>query len=149
MSYFAIVTPSEFRGAKAKEDVNGKMPVILNPVFGLMPYNRIINGSIAENLGLEFGNSYLVSAVFTDNINSATGEVRQQIQVTNLGIISTTDLALSRKKFLDQMGAGKVEGAVDASTTKPTVKEEEDEPVTADMNADMNADGDPLATGKK
>lgn len=149
MSYFAIVTPSEFRGAKAKEDVNGKMPVILNPIFGVMPYNRIINGSIAENLGLEFGNSYLVSAVFTDNVNPATGEVRQQIQVTNLGIISTTDLALSRKKFLDQMGAGKVEGAVEAST-KPPVTEHEDEDETADMTADMTADGDPLAApGKK
>lgn len=133
MSYFAIVTPSEFRGAKAKEDVNGKMPVILNPVFGTMPFNRIINGSIAENLGLEFGNSYLISAVFADNVNPATGEVRQQIQVTNLGVISTTDLALSRKKFLDQMGAGKVEAA--AEVTKPTVVEEEE---TADV------DGDPL-----
>lgn len=133
MSYFAIVTPSEFRGAKAKEDVNGKMPVILNPVFGTMPFNRIINGSIAENLGLEFGNSYLITAVFADNVNPATGEVRQQIQVTNLGIISTTDLALSRKKFLDQMGAGKVEAAAEA--TKPSVVEEED---TADV------DGDPL-----
>lgn len=133
MSYFAIVTPSEFRGAKAKEDVNGKMPVILNPVFGTMPFNRIINGSIAENLGLEFGNSYLISAVFADNVNPATGETRQQIQVTNLGVISTTDLALSRKKFLDQMGAGKVEAA--AEVTKPTVVEEEE---TADV------DGDPL-----
>jgi len=133
MSYFAIVTPSEFRGAKAKEDVNGKMPVILNPVFGTMPFNRIINGSIAENLGLEFGNSYLITAVFADNVNPATGEVRQQIQVTNLGVISTTDLALSRKKFLDQMGAGKVEAAVEV--TKPAVVEEEE---TADV------DGDPL-----
>ncbi len=142
MSYFAIVTPSEFRGAKAKEDVNGKMPVILNPIFGLMPYNRIINGSIAENLGLEFGNSYLVSAVFTDNVNPATGEVRQQIQVTNLGIIPTTDLALSRKKFLDQMGAGKVEGAVDVSATKPTIKEEEEgEPIDAVV---PDSDADPL-----
>lgn len=134
MSYFAIVTPSEFRGAKAKEDVNGKMPVILNPVFGTMPFNRIINGSIAENLGLEFGNSYLITAVFADNVNPATGEVRQQIQVTNLGIISTTDLALSRKKFLDQMGAGKVEAAAEA--TKPSVVEEEE---TAVMDQ-----GDPL-----
>lgn len=145
MSYFAIVTPSEFRGQKAKEDVNGKMPVILNPVFGTMPFNRIINGSIAENLGLEFGNSYLVSAVFTDNVNPATGEVRQQIQVTNLGIISTTDLALSRKKFLDQMGAGKVEAAAEVTNdSKPQVAETEEEPVDADGNPVPKDDSEPF-----
>lgn len=145
MSYFAIVTPSEFRGQKAKEDVNGKMPVILNPVFGTMPFNRIINGSIAENLGFEFGNSYLVSAVFTDNVNPATGEVRQQIQVTNLGIISTTDLALSRKKFLDQMGAGKVEAAADATNdAKPQVAETEEELVDDDGNPVPKDDSKPF-----
>ena len=126
--YFSIVTPSVFNGKNAKEDNQGKMPVILTPIFGTMPYNRIINGTIAENLGLEFGNAYLIQAVFTDNVNPATGLVRQQIQVTNLGLVSTTELALNRKKFLDQMGAGKVEAATEVTNdAKPEVTETEEE----------------------
>lgn len=131
MSYFSIVTPSIFNGKNAKADNNERMPVILSPVFGTMPRERIINGTIAYNLGLEFGKSYLISATFVDNVNPATGDVRQQLQVTNLGEITAKELALDRKSFLDQMGAGKVEAATEV--TKPAVVEE-----TADV------DGDPL-----
>ncbi len=141
MSYFSIVTPSIFNGKNAKADNNEKMPVILSPVFGTMPRERIINGTIAENLGLEVGNTYLIQAVFVDNVNPATGLVRQQIQVTNLGLVSTTELALNRKKFIDQMGVGKVEGAINASATAPKVTEEEGEPVGAGV---PDSDADPL-----
>jgi hypothetical protein len=110
MSYFAVVTVATFNGGT--EDINGYMPVILNPIFGNMPYNRILNGSIAQNVELETGKTYLVSVEMADSTNPKTGKVTSQPNVTNLGQISAMDLALSRKKFLDQMGAGKVESKV-------------------------------------
>jgi hypothetical protein len=129
--YFAIVNPATFNG---KEDVNGRMPVMLNPVFGLVPYRRIINGTIAHNSGLEVGKTYLVQIEMVDNTNPATGLITKQPQVTRLGdgAITALELATNRTKFLNEMGAGKVE-AVTAETNeaKPEVVAET-EAVTAD-----------------
>lgn len=131
--YFAIVNPAIFNGNKAKEDTNGRMPVILNPVYGKMPFNRIINGSIADNLGLTPGKNYLIQGVFIGDTNPATGEVRQQLQVTNLGEVSAVDMILNKTKFLNEMGTGKVEGKEESSSkTAPRVEAEAEVPETAD-----------------
>lgn len=130
--YFAIVNPATFNG---KEDVNGRMPVMLNPVFGTVPYRRIINGTIAHNSGLEVGKTYLVQIEMVDNTNPATGLVTKQPQVTRLGdgAITALELATNRTKFLNEMGAGKVEAAADEAKPEPVTEEEE-----------VPADGDPL-----
>lgn len=130
--YFAIVNPATFNG---KEDVNGRMPVMLNPVFGTVPYRRIINGTIAHNSGLEVGKTYLVQIEMVDNTNPATGLVTKQPQVTRLGdgAITALELATNRTKFLNEMGAGKVEAAANTTNeAKPVVTEEEVEVSTDD-----------------
>lgn len=126
--YFAIVNPATFNG---KEDVNGRMPVMLNPVFGTVPYRRIINGTIAHNSGLEVGKTYLVQIEMVDNTNPTTGLVTKQPQVTRLGdgAITALELATNRTKFLNEMGVGKVEAAAETET-KPQVTEEEVEVAT-------------------
>ena len=59
-----IANVSKFIGSKerpAEEDKNGKMPVILNLIAGKCPDKRVLSGTIAENLGLETGNTYGMS----------------------------------------------------------------------------------------
>lgn len=134
--YFAIVTPAIFNGGK--EDTNGNQPVILSPIFGTMPYTRIINGTISKNLGFEMGKTYLINCELVDNTNPNTGEVNVQPRVTNLGEISAKELALSRRDFIDQMGLGKVEPKAEVSNGYPEPeKETANEVVPA-------GDGDPL-----
>lgn len=40
-------------------DKNGKAPVILNVVAGKCPNRHVISGTVAENMGIEVGNTYL------------------------------------------------------------------------------------------
>lgn len=131
--YFAIVNPSTFQSGN--EDTNGRKPVILDPIFGTVPFRRIINGTIAERAGLEVGKTYMVKIVMVDNVNPANGVITKQPQVTRLGdgAISAIELALNGKAFQNAYGNGKVEAAAEA--TKPSVVEEDE---TA------NVDEDPL-----
>jgi len=46
---------------KGALDKNGKQPVILNVVAGSCPNRNVISGTVAENLGIEVGKSYLFS----------------------------------------------------------------------------------------
>lgn len=124
--YFAIVNPSTFQSGN--EDTNGRKPVILDPIFGTVPFRRIINGTIAERAGLEVGKTYMVKIVMVDNVNPSTGVITQQPQVTRLGdgAISAIELALNGKAFQNAYGNGKVEAAADPSNDAPKAKEEEE-----------------------
>ena len=141
--YTAIVKPSVFNGAKAKEDANGYMPIMLSPQFGTLPYEHIINGTIAKNLGLTTDACYLITATLEDRVNPADGLIRKQLQVTNLGVITAIDMAKSRRDFIDSMGLGKVEPKADVTNDAPKVKEEE-EPVDNQGNGVPDKDTDPL-----
>lgn len=46
---------------QGKADKNGKAPVILNVVAGNFPNRNVISGTVAENIGLEKGKTYLLS----------------------------------------------------------------------------------------
>lgn len=147
--YTAIVKPSIFNGKAAKEDTNGYMPVLLAPQFGTLPYEHIINGTIAKNLGLTTDACYLITATLEDRVNPADGLVRKQLQVTNLGVISAIDMAKSRRDFIDSMGLGKVEPKAEAGTdSNPKNKEEELILGSTGMDTDGNGvpdkDTDPL-----
>lgn len=140
--YFAIVNPSIFQ--TGTEDSKGRKPVILDPIFGTVPFRRIINGTIAENAGLEIGKTYMVKIVMVENVNPKTGLISMQPQVTRLGdgAISAIELALNGKAFQNAYGNGKVEAATDANTdSNPKNKEEELE--------DELVDGDPLGDPAK
>jgi hypothetical protein len=135
--YTAIVKPSTYNGKGAKEDANGYMPILLAPQFGTLPYEHIINGTIAKNLGLTTDACYLISATLEDRVNPADGLIRKQLQVTNLGVISAIELAKGRRDFIDAMGLGKVEPKAEVSNgyPKPEVAETE-------VEEEVPADGD-------
>lgn len=46
---------------KGTVDKNGKQPVILNVVAGKCPNRNVLSGTVAENIGLEIGKTYLLS----------------------------------------------------------------------------------------
>jgi len=125
-TYFAIVNPSVF--VSGDEDTNGNKPLILDPIFGIVPFRRIVNGTIAQRAGFEVGKTYMVKIVMVDNVNPKTGRVSLQPQVTRLGdgAISAIELAINGKAFQNAYGNGKVEAADDTNDNKqPEHKEEE------------------------
>ena len=46
---------------KGENDKNGKAPVILNVIGGTCPNRNVLSGTVAENIGLEVGKTYLLS----------------------------------------------------------------------------------------
>ena len=55
----AIVAVSKFQGENSGADVNGLMPVYLNPICGNTPDRNVLSGTVARNSGFEEGKSYL------------------------------------------------------------------------------------------
>ena len=55
----AIVAVSSFQGENSGADVNGLMPVYLNPICGIIPERNVLSGTVARNSGFEEGKSYL------------------------------------------------------------------------------------------
>lgn len=47
-------------------DKNGLEPVIITPIFGKCPNKNVLSGTIAKNLGIEAGKTYLFSVRETD-----------------------------------------------------------------------------------
>jgi len=83
-----IVRVGAFTGT-GKTDKNGKSPVYLTYISGdALPENaRVQSGTIAENSGLEIGNSYMV------NVNPAEAyEGKAQFNVTVVAPVSGADL---------------------------------------------------------
>lgn len=122
-TYIAICNAAIF--GSGKEDINGFMPVILNPVFGTVPNRRTISGTIAQSLGIDSGNTYLLQ--FTE---VEANEYGVQFRVTKLGDVSAMDIAIKRKELLQNMGAAKVED-VNAPVEAPKAVEAE-EPTEAE-----------------
>ena len=48
-----------FTGEKASPNKNGDKPLILIPIAGKYPNKRVIDGTVAINMGITEGNSYL------------------------------------------------------------------------------------------
>ncbi len=54
-----VVAITNFNGTSTS-DKNGKYPVMLNCIAGTMPNRNVLSGTVAENLGIEVGKSYLM-----------------------------------------------------------------------------------------
>lgn len=52
-------TVSMFNSNKAVEDKNGLMPMIIEPIAGSCPHKRVLAGTVAQNMNLEDGATYL------------------------------------------------------------------------------------------
>ena len=63
MFNLAVVTVSTFNGNGGRLDKNSKPSVILSPIYGVVPNRQVISGTVAEQSGLEAGNTYLVKIV--------------------------------------------------------------------------------------
>ena len=68
--FVATTTTKRFvkGGAPAMPDKNGKMPVQLTVLAGTAPArSTVVSGTIAENINLEVGNTYVVQATFNES----------------------------------------------------------------------------------
>ena len=57
-----LATVCKFTGNKenpAMPDINGLMPIILEPLAGACPNKRVIAGTVARNMGIEENQVYL------------------------------------------------------------------------------------------
>lgn len=54
-----IGTVNMFNSNNSEADKNGLMPMIIEPICGPCPNQRVLAGTIAKNLGLIEGNTYM------------------------------------------------------------------------------------------
>lgn len=100
----AIVSISAFTGENATRDKNGKMPVVLTPLCGVIPSKRILSGTIAENMGLIPGKPVMVS--FSEGEEDAT--YGRQFTWASAGVVTPMEI-LQAKQLL---GEGRVESVL-------------------------------------
>ena len=56
----SLIIASVNQYTQGVSDKNGKNPVILNVVSGTFPNRNVLSGTVAENLGIEIGHTYLM-----------------------------------------------------------------------------------------
>lgn len=54
-----LATVSNYNSNSASADKNGLMPMLLDVVAGVCPKKRVLAGTVASNMGLEEGTTYL------------------------------------------------------------------------------------------
>lgn len=101
---------------KGNADVNGLMPVILVPVAGQLPNRNVLSGTVAANMGIEPGKTYL----FQVREGEADPEYGRRFVFTKLQEMSALEILDASAK----LGLGKIFSV--------------DEPETAE-GADANA----------
>lgn len=62
-----VLTPKA--GEQIKADKNGLQSIILTAIAGQIPSNRTISGTIADNLGIQDGGTYLVDFAEQPSVN--------------------------------------------------------------------------------
>lgn len=58
--FSSIILASVNNFTQGTDDKNGKAPVILNVVAGKCPNRNVISGTVAENIGIAVGKTYLL-----------------------------------------------------------------------------------------
>ncbi len=105
---------------KGNADVNGLMPVILIPVAGKMPNRNVLSGTIASNMGIEVGKTYLFQVRETE----PDPEFGRRFVFTKLHEMSAMDIVETTAK----LGQGVIfsidepETANEAETVKAQAK---------------------------
>lgn len=105
-------TVSQFNNGKA--DKNGLMPVILIPVAGRIPNRNVLSGTVADNMGVEIGSTYLfkVTEVEPDE------QYGRRFTYTPLAKLGVIEILEAKTK----LGDGLI-FSVDESESKPKVAE--------------------------
>lgn len=82
------VSVSQASGSKFKPNKHGLMPVVLSPLNGVLPENSgILDGSIAQRMGLASGGQYVVNVEYrgTEEYNGKQYKNYSYTLVTKLG----------------------------------------------------------------
>ena len=111
---FAVVKVSLLEakaGQEAKFDKNTLQSVILEPVGGKMPNNRVLSGTIAERQLFEVGKCYMVAIEQLPD-DEKYGE---QFRFNNLGLLSGIELMRTCK----ELGKGVVVKPATSTSTTP------------------------------
>lgn len=85
---------------KGNADVNGLMPVILVPVAGQLPNRNVLSGTVAANMGIEPGKTYL----FQVREGEADPEYGRRFVFTKLQEMSALEILDASAK----LGLGKI-----------------------------------------
>jgi len=106
-----VATASQFQG---EADKNGKSPVFLNIISGKCPNRNVLSGTVAENIGLEIGKSYLlqVREIEADTTYGRRFTYAKLAEMGALEILQAQSLAGKAELF----DAGKAEVTAPATT---------------------------------
>lgn len=102
---------------KGNADVNGLMPVILVPVAGQLPNRNVLSGTVAANMGIEPGKTYL----FQVREGETDPEYGRRFVFTKLQEMSALEILDASAK----LGLGKIFSVDEPETAKgaePTEK---------------------------
>ena len=117
-----LVAPQVFvrtrDGREAKEDKNGLKPIILTPVAGKIPNKMVLTGTVAQNLGIEVGKTYLLSyrERSEDQIPEAARQYGRAFVYTKLAELS----ALEILQATEMLGPAQV---IDVTGKTPVIQE--------------------------
>jgi len=85
-----VATVNTFSGSTerpAKQDRNGKDPIILSVISGKAPNRTVLSGTVAERAGLEVGKTYLIQVRETE-----ANEYGRQFRFEKIGEPSMLDV---------------------------------------------------------
>jgi len=113
-----LAVASKFNGPNASLDKNGKEPVILNVLSGIFPNRNVLSGTIAENMQLQVGKSYL----FQVREVEADPTYGRRFTYTKVAEVSALEIAEYCHKY-GPADMFEIEPIEVASTTRASIKE--------------------------
>ena len=83
-----LVNVGFFNPTTASPNKNGEMPLYLNGINGVLPErSRVLDGTVARNLGIEPGNNYMLGVTPT-----GTNEYGATFSYSNMGKVSAIEM---------------------------------------------------------
>jgi hypothetical protein len=83
-----LVNAGFFNPTSATPNKNGEMPLYLNGINGILPERaRVLDGTVARNLGIEPGNNYMLGVTPT-----GTNEYGTTFAYSNMGKVSAMEM---------------------------------------------------------
>ncbi len=128
------VSVSTASGSKFKANKHGVLPVVLSPIQGQLPTNAgILDGTLAQRLGLQSGFRYVINIVF-EKYNKVGEKQYPQYQYSVVACLGQDFDKMVAEKLVASMQFDFNFGAPRTSTSAPitapiTASEETPEPV--------------------
>ncbi len=118
-----LVAVAMFQGSTerpAESDINGHMPVILNPLAGSMPNRRVLSGTVAINAGFIPGKTALVAITETEPDAEYGRRFNFTVANNNVSLLETLEAskALGAPQVIDIDAEAEVETTAKAKAVK-------------------------------